>query len=88
MNKNIVDTSGWLDYFTNGENADFFAPAIEDTSNLIVSVINIYELFKKVIVERWENAALDSIAVLSQGELVDVDIHIAMHAAQISVSVS
>lgn len=51
MNKNLVDTSGWLEYFTNGENAEFFALAIEDTSNLIVSIINIYELFKKVIVE-------------------------------------
>lgn len=38
---NVVDSSGWLEYFANGPNADFFAPAIEDTSNLIVPSITI-----------------------------------------------
>ena len=42
---NLVDSSGWLEYFADGENADFFAPAIEDIDNLIVSTINIYEIF-------------------------------------------
>ena len=41
---NIVDSSGWLEYFAEGSNADFFAPAIEDTANLLVPVICIYEL--------------------------------------------
>jgi toxin FitB len=72
MDKNLVDTSGWLEYFTNGKNADFFAPAIEDIDNLIVSVINVYEIFKKVLAERGENAALETIAILSQGEIVEV----------------
>jgi len=27
----IVDYSGWLEYFIDGGNADFFSPAIEDT---------------------------------------------------------
>ncbi len=26
---NVVDSSGWLEYFTNGRNAAFFAPIIE-----------------------------------------------------------
>jgi len=85
MDKNLVDTSGWLEYFTNGKNADFFAPAVEDIDNLIVSVINVYEIFKKVLAERGENAALETIAILSQGEIVDVDMHIAIQASQISV---
>jgi toxin FitB len=85
MDKNLVDTSGWLEYFTNGKNADFFAPAVEDIDNLIVSVINVYEIFKKVLAERGENAALETIAILSQGEIVDVDMHIAIQASQISL---
>jgi predicted nucleic acid-binding protein len=85
MNKNLVDTSGWLEYFTNGKNADFFAPAVEDIDNLVVSVINIYEIFKKVLTERGENEALETIAVLSQGKIVDIDIHLAAQAAQLSV---
>lgn len=27
---NVVDSSGWLEYFADGQNAQFFAPAIED----------------------------------------------------------
>jgi uncharacterized protein with PIN domain len=51
---NLIDSSGWLEYFTNGRNAHFFASAIEDVSKLIVSTINIYEVFKKVLYERDE----------------------------------
>jgi hypothetical protein len=49
----IVDSSGWLEYFINGKNADFFSPAIEDTENLLVSVINIYEVFKRIFLFRF-----------------------------------
>ena len=33
---NVVDSSGWLEYFADEPNADFFAPAIERTEELIV----------------------------------------------------
>jgi len=29
---NFVDSSGWLEYFTDEKNADFYSPAITDTS--------------------------------------------------------
>ena len=45
---NLVDSSGWLEYLTEGRNADFFAPTVEDTEHLMVSTINIYEVFKRV----------------------------------------
>lgn len=37
---NVVDSSGWLEYFANGPNADFFAPAVESTSELIVPALS------------------------------------------------
>jgi predicted nucleic acid-binding protein len=45
---NVVDSSGWLEYFADGPNADFFAKAIENIEELIVPVISIYEVFKRV----------------------------------------
>lgn len=36
---NLVDSSGWLEYFADGPNAEFFAPPIEDAANLIVPSI-------------------------------------------------
>jgi len=49
-----VDLSGWLEYFTGGKNAPFFAPAIEDAENLLVPVICIYEVFKKIYLEKGQ----------------------------------
>ena len=36
---NVVDSSGWLEYFADGLNAEFFAVPIEETSHLIVPSI-------------------------------------------------
>ena len=82
---NLVDSSGWLEYFADGKNADFFAPAIEDTNNLIVSTINIYEVFKKILLERDENAALQAIAVMQQAMIKDVDLATALLASRLSI---
>ena len=79
---NLVDSSGWLEYFADGKNANFFAPAIEDTENLIVSTINIYEVFKRVLIQRGEDAAIQAIALLQQGRIIEVSPTIAINAAK------
>ncbi len=81
---NLVDSSGWLEYLTNGKNAKYFAKAIEDTEKLLVSTINIYEIYKKLLVEKGENIALEIVALMNQAVVIDVTSLIAMHAAKIS----
>jgi len=81
---NLVDSSGWLEYFANGRNARFFASALEDTENLIVSTINIYEVFKRVHQQRGEDAALQAVALMHQAGVVDVTSPIAMDAVKLS----
>lgn len=39
---NVVDTSGWLEYFADGPNADDFSVPLKDVKNLIVPTISIY----------------------------------------------
>jgi predicted nucleic acid-binding protein len=58
---NLVDSSGCLEYFANGKNVKAFAPAIENTKELIVSTINIYEIYKKIYIEGDENSALQEL---------------------------
>jgi predicted nucleic acid-binding protein len=82
---NLVDSSGWLEYFADGKNSSFFSKAIEDTQNLIVSTINIYEVFKKILSEKDENVALQAIAVMHQATIKDVDIPISLLAAKLSL---
>ncbi|MEN3331740.1 MAG: hypothetical protein V7641_1105 [Blastocatellia bacterium] len=81
---NVVDSSGWLEYFANGPNADFFAPAIEDTGNLIIPSISIFEVFKRVLQQRGESDALQVAALMQQGQVSNLDVKIALEAAKLS----
>lgn len=81
---NLVDSSGWLEYLTDGKNAKFFAPVIENTDELIVSVINIYEVYKKVLAEKDENTAIQVAGLMQQAKVVDVTPSIAIQAAKFS----
>ena len=81
---NIVDSSGWLEYFADGENAPFFAPIIEDTGRLIVPVICMYEVFKRLMTQRGENTALVHIGDMHHGQVADLTASIALQAAKIS----
>ena len=85
---NVVDSSGWLEYFADDPNADFFAPAIENTNELVVPSISIYEVFKRILQQREESSALQAIAIMQQGLLVDMDTNIAMNAAKLSIEYS
>lgn len=82
---NLVDSSGWLEYFADGENADFFSNAIQNSDELIVSTVNIYEVFKRILQQRDENSAFQAIAVLQQGQVVDITSTIALNAAKNSI---
>ena len=85
---NLVDSSGWLEYFANNKNADFFSKPIEDTESLIVSTINLYEVYKKVLQQKNENDALQAIALMQQGKIVDVDSSISLNSAKQSVDLN
>ena len=82
---NVVDSSGWLDYFADGPNADFFAPSIEDPERLIVPTISIYEVFKRVLQQTDEGSALQAMVVMQQGKVADLSQPLALRAAAISL---
>ena len=78
---NLVDSSAWLEYFADGPNADFFAPAIEAVDQLIVPAICIYEVFKTILRQRGEDDALQAAAQLRAGQIVSLDETLAIAAA-------
>ena len=82
---NVVDSSGWLEYFAGSARARLFAPAIEAPDRLIVPVLVLYEVVKKVRRECYEAAALEAAAVLRSGRIVDIDIPAALDAAQLDL---
>jgi len=85
---NVVDSSGWLEYFADGPNAGFFAPAIQKLDELIVPTISIYEVFKRVIQQKDESLALRAVALMEQGRVVELDTSIALRAAKLSLELT
>lgn len=82
---NVVDSSGWLEYFADGPNAAVFAKPIEATRSLLVPTLSLFEVFKRVTQQRSEDDALRAIAVMEQGKVVDLDQATALEAARLSI---
>ena len=81
---NVVDSSGWIEYFSEEENAAFFTPPIRDTERLIVPTICMYEVFKRLLAERDEDSALLSVGLMTHGREVELDRNIALEAVHVS----
>jgi toxin FitB len=82
---NVVDSSAWLEYFADGPNAKVFAKPIEATRSLVVPTLSLFEVFKRVTQQRSEDDALRAIAVMEQGNVVDLDRATALEAARLSI---
>ncbi len=85
---NVVDSSGWLEYFAGGPNANFFAKPIEATAELVVPTLSLYEVFKKIAQQRGEGDALQAVAVMQQGKVVELSSSLALSAAKVSMQLS
>lgn len=82
---NVVDSSGWLEFFADGPNADYFTSAIQNIKKLIVPTLSIFEVFKKILQQRKEGEALQAIALMQQGKVVELTSGLALEAAKLSI---
>ncbi|MBW2434504.1 MAG: type II toxin-antitoxin system VapC family toxin [Deltaproteobacteria bacterium] len=82
---NVVDSSAWLEYLADGPHAEHFSDPLIDIDNLIVPTICMYEVFKAVLRQRGEDAALQAVALMKQGNTIDLTDDLALQAAKISL---
>ena len=82
---NVVDSSGWVEYFTKGPNAKLFIPPVQDLENLLIPSICIYEVFKRLALDMGEENALQAVGIMSYGRVIELDRKIAIDAAQLSL---
>jgi toxin FitB len=82
---NVVDSSAWLEYFADGPNAAAFARAIESPALLLVPTLSLFEVFKRICQQVGEEEGLKKIALMEQGEVVDLDRATALEAARLSL---
>ena len=81
---NLVDSSGWLEYFTDGKNSEIFGKPLNNKEELIVPSIILFEVFKVVLREKDENTALQVIATMQQCKVIELTSEIAIQAAKLS----
>jgi predicted nucleic acid-binding protein len=82
---NVVDTSGWLAYFAGEPNAKHFEAALRSPKDLVVPTVTLYEVFKVVLRESSENAALLAVAAMQKGAVVDLTPKLALVASKLSL---
>ena len=82
---NVVDSSGWLEYFANGPNTAFFAPIIKQEEELIVPTITLFEVYRRMHILRGEEDAVDAIAHMQCNQLATLTSQIALLGADLSL---
>ncbi len=82
---NIIDSSAWLTYFAGEPQAKHFLELFNEPEALIVPTITIYEVFKVVLREASENEALQAIAAMKKGKVVDLTQSLALSASKLSL---
>lgn len=77
----VLDSSCWLEYFSNSPRAQLYANAIEHTATLIVPIITIYEVYKVALREFGAAHANQAAALMREGRVIDINLHLALSAA-------
>ena len=83
---NVVDASGWLEYFADGPDAAFFAQVLQETESLLVPTVTILEVFRSICRSHGEGPALQAAAAMQQGTVVPLDTPAALEAGRLAVS--
>ena len=81
----VVDSSGWLHYFMNGQVIERYVPYLSKSSEILTPTVVVYEVFKKVKVTLGENTALSAAAMMGQTNLVPLTDEIAYFAVDIAL---
>jgi toxin FitB len=83
--KTLVDSSGWIEFFAGGPQADRYVAYLKNPAQVITPTIVVYEVFKKIKRERGEEAALRAAAQLKVTQVIPLTEPIARLAADLSL---
>ena len=86
---NLVDSSGWLEFFAKGPNAATFAAPIRDRARLLVPSIVILEVRQRLLQQSQPVELVDeAVAAMRRHQVIDLDFELAVLAADLGVSLN
>jgi predicted nucleic acid-binding protein len=83
---NVVDSSGWIEYLAGGPNAEFFREPIENDHTLLVPALSLFEVYRHLLRHLGREEALNVVAAMRCGTVIDLDDGLAFDAAELSVA--
>ena len=81
---NLVDSSGWIEFFQAGRNGPVFKPVIEDRHHLLVPTIALFEVHKVLSRKLTESLVNQCLDVMRLGRVLDLTDARAVTAAKAS----
>ena len=69
---NVVDSSGWIEFFQAGLNGPVFKPVIEDRHHLLVPTIALFEVHKVLSRSLGDALVTQCLDVMRLGRVLDV----------------
>ena len=82
----LVDSSGWLEFFTDGPLAGAYAQHLKRLADVITPTIVLYEVYKVIKRQRTEEEALTAAAQMGKSRVVPLTDTIALTAADASLT--
>ncbi len=82
---NVVDSSGWIEYLSGGGNTAFFRRPIESDEPLLVPSLSLFEVYRHMLRHIGREEALNVVAAMRSGVLVELDDRLALEAAELSI---
>lgn len=82
-----IDSYGWIERFTHGPKAASYNRLVDTTppTDLLTSVVVLYEVYRKVKQTKGEQVALEAVAALNQTRVIPVDQTLSLEAADYSL---
>ena len=81
----IVDSCGWLEWFTDGKLANKYRKYLADQENLLMPAIILYEVYKILKREVNEEKALLAVGYMKNSPVIPLDETLALSAADIAL---
>jgi len=81
----VIDSSGWIEFFTDGPLADEYASRLRKLAIVVTPVIVIYEVYKRLKRELSEDDAVIAVSAMQRSQVVAIDQEIALTAADLSL---
>ena len=84
---NLIDSYGWIEYFSDGPLAKKYAPHVEaaNEDNTITPTVVLYGVYRKLKKEKGEDLALEAYAEMTRTRILPLDQAAALTAADTSL---